>query len=110
MIPNKHEDERGWTPPEHAQQEHPLGPVDERDGHHPFPIVGMGASAGGLEAFSKLLSALSANTGMAFVLVQHLDPHRESRLTDLLGRTTRMPVVEATHGMAVERNQVYIIP
>ena len=60
-----------------------------------FPIVGIGASAGGLEAFTQLLQALPADTGMAFVLVQHLDPRHDSRLADLLAKTTRMSVQEA---------------
>jgi len=56
----------------------------------PFPIVGIGASAGGLNAYSKLLKALPLDTGMAFVLVQHLDPKHASMLPELLGRTTLM--------------------
>jgi two-component system CheB/CheR fusion protein len=76
----------------------------------PFAVVGVGASAGGLEAFSQLLSALPDNTGMAFVLVQHLDPKHESKLSDLLAKATRMPLVEATHGLAVRPDHVYIIP
>jgi two-component system, chemotaxis family, CheB/CheR fusion protein len=75
-----------------------------------FPIVGIGASAGGLEAFSELLGGLSATTGMAFVLVQHLDPDHPSLLTTLLGRTTPMPVVEVRDAMQVEPNHVYVIP
>jgi two-component system CheB/CheR fusion protein len=82
----------------------------ERDGHSPFPVVGIGASAGGLEAFKGLVGALPADTGMAFLLVQHLDPHHESQLAEILGRTTSMPVVEATPGLAVQPNQVYVIP
>src|SRR5262249_49910467 len=80
----------------------PKGSIcNEGQGHSPFPIVGMGASAGGLEALIQVLSHLPIDTGMAFVLVQHLDPKHESRLPDLLGRATSMPVVEATHGVAV---------
>ena len=59
-----------------------------------FPIVGIGASAGGLEAFSELLNHLPSKTGMAFVLVQHLDPKHSSELRDILSRTTTIPVVE----------------
>jgi len=55
-----------------------------------FPIVGIGASAGGLEAFTQLLQPLSGNPGLAFVLVQHLDPTRESMLSELLSRVTPM--------------------
>jgi two-component system CheB/CheR fusion protein len=74
------------------------------------PIVAVGASAGGLEAFKGLLRHLPTDTGMAFILVQHLDPHRESMLVELLGRQTRMPVLEAGDGMRVESNHVYVIP
>jgi two-component system CheB/CheR fusion protein len=74
-----------------------------------FPIVGVGASAGGLEAFQELLKYLPADTGMAFVLVQHLDPQHESALTHLLARGTTMPVREVTHNLRVEPNSVYVI-
>src|SRR6185503_4408030 len=75
-----------------------------------FPIVGIGASAGGLEAFRGLLQTLPTNTGMAFVFVQHLDPEHESLLTKLLSHATRMPVMEVTEGTAVQPNHVYVIP
>jgi len=75
-----------------------------------FPIVGVGASAGGLEAFSQLLAHLPDDTGMAFVLVQHLDPRHESRLGDLLAKHTGMPVIEAVQGLAVAPDHVYLIP
>jgi two-component system, chemotaxis family, CheB/CheR fusion protein len=73
-------------------------------------VVGIGASAGGLEAFSKLLAALPLDTGMAFVLVQHLDPTHESLLTELLGRTTGLKVTEIVDGSSVEANHVFVIP
>ncbi len=76
----------------------------------PFPVVGIGASAGGLEAFTQLLSHLPENTGMAFVLVQHLDPDHPSQLTHLLSRATTMPVCEVKDGMAIEPGRVYVIP
>ncbi len=75
-----------------------------------FPVVGIGASAGGLEAFSALLKSLPADTGMAFVLVQHLAPSHESMLTELLARSTAMPITEITDGLSVEANHVYVIP
>ncbi|MGB8987552.1 MAG: chemotaxis protein CheB [Candidatus Sulfotelmatobacter sp.] len=75
-----------------------------------FPIVGVGASAGGLEAFSELLHNLPEKTGMAFVLVQHLDPKHESALPEILGRTTKLPVEEVTDGTVVQPNHVYVIP
>lgn len=74
------------------------------------PIVGVGASAGGLEAFTQLLAALPEHSGMAFVLVQHLEPSHDSLLSDILSKATRMPVVEVEDGMAVEADQVYVIP
>ena len=75
-----------------------------------FPVVGVGASAGGLSAYSKLLKALPVDTGMAFVLVQHLDPKHASMLPELLGRTTLMPVIEIKDGMRVEPNSIYVMP
>jgi two-component system CheB/CheR fusion protein len=75
-----------------------------------FPIAGVGASAGGLAAFSELLQHLPTDTGMAFVLVQHLAPEQTSLLSELLGRTTRIPVQTAEDGMLVEANQIYVIP
>ncbi len=75
-----------------------------------FTVVGIGASAGGLEAFTQLLGNLPADTGMAVVLVQHLDPNHNSMLSDILGRATSMSVETATDGMAVAPNQVYVIP
>jgi Chemotaxis response regulator containing a CheY-like receiver domain and a methylesterase domain len=74
-----------------------------------FPIVGIGASAGGLEAFTQVLKHLPATTGMAYVFVQHLDPAHASLLSDLLARTTPMNVREAREGMEVEANHVYVI-
>src|SRR5271166_5685947 len=73
-------------------------------------IVGVGASAGGLEAFTELLSHLPDNTGMAFVLIQHLDPKHESHLTELLSKESRMPVSEVKSETRVEANHVYVIP
>jgi two-component system CheB/CheR fusion protein len=75
-----------------------------------FPVVAIGASAGGLAAFTELLKALSPASGMAFVLIQHLEPKHESALTNLLSKATNMVVVEVSDGMAVEPNCVYVIP
>jgi len=75
-----------------------------------FPIVGIGASAGGLEAFSDLLRQLPEKTGMAFVLVQHLDPKHSSDLREILARTTKIPVQEVTDGAIVQPDHVYVIP
>jgi two-component system, chemotaxis family, CheB/CheR fusion protein len=76
----------------------------------PCPIVGVGASAGGLEAFQNFLMAAPPDAGLAYVLVQHLDPNHESMLAELLSRRTTMPVRQVTDGMAVEPNNVYLIP
>jgi two-component system CheB/CheR fusion protein len=75
-----------------------------------FAVVGIGASAGGLEAFGQLLKHLPADTGFAFVLVQHLDPTHASMLTTLLARTSPMPVHEARDGVEFRPNCVYAIP
>src|SRR6266567_9000677 len=75
-----------------------------------FPIAGIGASAGGLESFARLLAELPLDSGMAFVLVQHLDPTHDSKLTELLARSTKLPVREVRRAVKVEPNQVYVIP
>lgn len=75
-----------------------------------FPIVGIGASAGGLAALEGFFSALPPETGMAFVVVQHLAPDHHSILTDLVQRCTRLRVLEVESGMAVQPDRIYIIP
>lgn len=75
-----------------------------------FPVVGVGASAGGLDAFKRFLSAVPADSGVAYVLVQHLDPNHESLMAELLARHAAVPVVEAGDGMAIEPNHAYMIP
>ncbi|ALK34169.1 chemotaxis protein CheB [Burkholderia plantarii] len=75
-----------------------------------FLIVGVGASAGGLEAISEFVSALPFPSGMAFLVVQHLEPSRPSLLVEILGKHTAMPVVEATEELAVEPDRLYVIP
>jgi len=72
--------------------------------------VGIGASAGGLDAFTALLKALPSDTGMSFVLIQHMDPTHQSVLASLLQRSTRMPIREASDGTKVQPNHVYIVP
>lgn len=76
----------------------------------PILVIGIGASAGGLEAFSNFFAHLPADNGMAFVLVQHLSPDHESMLTEILARGSPIPVVEAKDGMRVEANRVHVIP
>ncbi len=81
-----------------------------RRGGEPFPVVGIGASAGGLEALDEFLRNLAPDTGMAFVVVQHLDPSRPGVIAELLQRATPMPVAEATDRVRIRPNQVYVIP
>ena len=78
--------------------------------NEPFLLVGIGASAGGLDAFTQLLKHLPTDTGMGFVLVQHLDPDHESALTQILSRITSMPVREVANELRIAPNHVYIIP
>lgn len=74
-----------------------------------FPIAAIAASAGGLEAFTELLRHLPTDTGLAFVLIQHLDPTHKSLLSEILAKVTVMPVCEVCDGMTIEPNRVYII-
>jgi len=75
-----------------------------------FPVVGVGASAGGLEAFKRLIKAIPENSGIAYILVQHLFPDHSSALPEILQRETQIRVNEITDNVKVQPNQVYIIP
>lgn len=101
--PSKKEDE---ADPQLRAEESALGTA----GSHMFLTVGIGASAGGLEAFKSFFAEMPADTGMAFVLVQHLSPDHQSMLADLLGRTITMDVIEAEDGAPVKPNCVFVIP
>lgn len=74
-----------------------------------LPIVGIGMSAGGLEVATAFLNATPSDSGMAFIIVQHLEPTRPSLIAELLGRETTMPVVQIEDGMKVEPNRVHVI-
>jgi two-component system CheB/CheR fusion protein len=76
----------------------------------PFPIVAVGASAGGLEAFTEMLKGLPDDTGMAFVMIQHLSPTHSSMLPEILTRATSIPVAQVENNMPVEPDHVYVIP
>ena len=111
------EAEESTPPPEDAypdpgQIDNTLGSADDASlpRGHLFPIVGVGGSAGGLDAFRRLLQALPDDTDMAFVIVQHLDPKHTSQLPDILAKDTTMPVRNVEDGMSVQPNQVYVIP
>jgi two-component system, chemotaxis family, CheB/CheR fusion protein len=93
----------------------PDNQANEAPAHGPaardvFPVVGIGASAGGLEVFKRLLGCLPADCGFAVVFVQHLDPKHHSLLAEILARATAMPVLEAADGMLLEASHVYVIP
>ncbi len=87
----------------------PQLPEELKDRERLFPVAGIGASAGGLEAFTQLLHSLPAANGMAFVYIQHLDPTHPSMLAELLARETSMPVREAEDNLRVEPDHVYVI-
>src|SRR4051812_17367700 len=110
---------RGKAPKPPSQPDPPTRPPtrandDRRDrtARPPIPttIAAVGASAGGLEAFTALLEALPESPGIALVLVQHLSPQHESALPVLLGNATKLPVLQAAEGMRVESDHVYVIP
>ncbi|HJZ51973.1 MAG TPA: chemotaxis protein CheB [Candidatus Acidoferrales bacterium] len=86
----------------------PQGPTDLES--RTFPVVGIGASAGGLEAFTELLRHLPEKVGMAYVLVQHLDPTHGGVLQEILARATKISVSEVTDGQNVQRDHIYVIP
>lgn len=91
-----------------AQKDTPQ--TKEKNINNTFPIVGIGSSAGGLEALKTLLENLSPNTGFAYVIIQHLATGQVSMLTEILSRSTTMPVYKVTNGITVEPNKVYVIP
>ena len=98
----------GLAKPKPARQSRSAPPAPAST--HDFPVVAVGASAGGLEACRKLLHALPNGIGMGFILVQHLDPNHESMLVDLLAGTTAMTVRQAGDGMPIAREHLYVIP
>ncbi len=88
------------NPPEHEQP----------NTTHDFPVVGLGASAGGLKALQQFFEQMPAENGMAFVVIMHLSPQHESHAADILQNSTRMPVVQVNERIKVEPNRVYVIP
>ena len=96
------------APSSHSNDRTPAIPDDQaRTG---VRVVAIGGSAGGLDAFIDLISAIPADSGMAFVVIQHLDPRHHSMLVDILGGATSIPVQEVVDGMRVERDHIYVIP
>ncbi len=107
-MPEFHPRQAKFTRPQKSRRPESVhaSPPDSKD----FPVVGIGASAGGLEACQKFVSASPAKTGMAFILVQHLEPTHESMMVDLLSAHSRLTVLQAANGMPNEREHLYIIP
>src|SRR2546427_9388905 len=108
-MPSEHSKHSKHKPVPPSEADNPAGERSNPIEAASFPIVGIGASAGGLEAFTELLRHLPLDTGMGFVLVQHLDPVRHSSLTELLAKATRLPVCEVTRHSRVEPNHIYVI-
>jgi len=88
----------------------PSGPTGSKEPTGLFPVVGIGASAGGLEALETFLKNVPDHSGMAFVVIQHLDPTHKGALVELLQRFTAMPVVQVNDRLQVEPDTVYVIP
>lgn len=98
------------TSAEPAQRPAPGAVLPDGERNAACPIVGIGASAGGLDAFKRFFSKMPPDSDVAFVLVPHLDPTHESLMVELLARQTKMPVCEAQDAMPIEPNHVYVIP
>lgn len=105
-MPSSQLDDAQAAPPGSSRHVLARGPPPGSD----VLVVGIGASAGGLDACRELLAALPADNGMAFVLVQHLDPTHESMMVDLLSGYTSMVVLQASDGMLIEPDHLYVIP
>src|SRR5262245_22596725 len=83
--------------------------AQEAPGRAAFPVIGIGASAGGLEPVQEFLDRMPTDSGAALVLIQHLDPNRPSHLAELLRRHTRMPVLPVGEATKLQRNTLYVI-
>ena len=108
MATEADNDEQGGIPEARAQQL--AAAVDfSETATLPFPVVGIGASAGGIEAVNQLLEAMPPDSGMVLIVVQHLPPDHRSLLPEIFGRRTSMPVLEIENGMLIAPNHVYVI-
>lgn len=96
--------------PDFIEQDFPLDNIVPTRGYQMLPMVGLGGSAGGIVALQEFFKAMPADSGMVFVVIMHLSPAHESTLADLLSRSTSMKVVQATDGVKVFPNHVYVIP
>jgi len=102
-------DDSAQTPDSHPSSDQPTRDSEPRESVG-FPIVGIGASAGGLEVLRTLFQEMPQDTGAGFVLVQHLDPTHDSMMAELLNKYARIPVVQVLDGMRVEPNRLHVIP
>src|SRR5512140_2767922 len=102
--PEKRAPKKLASKPKHPRKASPPPPPRPRDEARSFPIVGIGASAGGLEAIEQFLSQVPATCGMAFVIVQHLDPTQKGMMVELLARATPLKVVQVKDRLRVEPN------
>ncbi len=104
--------QQNLKPPEEQADRTKKVNLQEEKGNDPpdFPVVAIGASAGGLDAFSRFFDHLPAKTGFTFVLVQHLDPNRPSSMVELLKKNTSIPIQEARNKMKLEADNIYMIP
>jgi two-component system CheB/CheR fusion protein len=109
VKPEKSQEKKRFSPTKKTKKAYSVTSA-KSDAAGSFPIVGIGASAGGLEAFTDFLKNLPADTGMAFVFIQHLAAGQESLLTDILARATPMTVHKVKNDMPVYPNTVYVIP
>jgi len=107
-MPDSHRDQANKPRPRSSRRSAAMSPSSPGAGD--FLIVGIGASAGGLEACRTLVRALPADIGMALILIQHLDPTHESMMVELLADHTPMTVRQATDGLLLERDHIYLIP
>jgi two-component system, chemotaxis family, CheB/CheR fusion protein len=98
------------APTPSGRADEPAPPVDfSGRARNPFPIVGIGASAGGIGALKEFFSGTAADSGMAYIVIQHLSPEHQSLMADILSRCTAMPVLAIEEGMPVKPNHVYVI-
>src|ERR1700759_818386 len=75
-----------------------------------FPIVAIGGSAGSFSSFEKFFAHMPVDSGISFIIIMHLDPHHKSQLSDVMQRYTLMPVIEATDGITLKPDRIYLIP
>ena len=107
---SEHDESASPAPTPSGMPDDASAPVDfSARARNPFPIVGVGASAGGIEALKAFFAATDADSGMAYIVIQHLSPEHQSLMADILARCTSMPVIQIEDGMRVEPNHVYVI-